>query len=126
MISNIYNKCINRVKEYLPKNMKKVKIESIEKAISESINEASKINNIDEDNDIQNIKNDNEKYRRENIQLRLDNLKLHEENKKMHELILKINKDNEELNSINKDLSSIVEQFEKIDLKNTIGIYTEK
>lgn len=122
-ISNIYNKCINRVKEILPKNMKKEKIESIENAIRESINETSKLNDIDENN---NIKIDYEKYKKENIQLRIDNLNLHKENKKMHELILKINKDNEEMNNINKELSSIVEQFEKMDLKNTVGIYTEE
>lgn len=119
-ISDIYNKCINRVKQNLPKNMKKEKIKSIESAIKESINEVSK------QDDENNIKIDYEKYKKENIQLRLDNLKLHKENEKKHEMILKIHKDNEEIYNINKELSSIVEKFEKIDLKNTVGIYTEE
>lgn len=120
----LYNKYIDNIKEILPKNMKKEKIESI----IENINEIIKLsrNFYYNEKDIQEIKEKKDIYKRENTQLRLDNLKLHEENEKLHEIILKLNQNIEHVNKTNKELSEFVSKFENIDINNTIGIYTEE
>jgi hypothetical protein len=120
----LYNNYIDKIKEILPKNMKKEKIESI----IENINEIIKLSRDSDysEKDIQEIKEKKDIYKRENTQLRLDNLKLHEENKKLHEIILKLNQNIEDVNKINKELSEIVEKLENIDINNTVGIYTEE
>ncbi|KAI9244173.1 hypothetical protein BY458DRAFT_529871 [Sporodiniella umbellata] len=75
---------------------------------------------------------DEEKYlrqidelKRENTQLRLDNLRIHKESKAQNEIILRLTRDIKELRSINEDLYKIAEEYEKIDIDGTIGIYAE-
>lgn len=133
-IENIYNNkmdvnnnYINEIKTILPKNMKKEKIEHIEKIVTKILNMDICDDEVDKYNE--KIK----KLKKENTQLRLDNLKFHEEKKKiitkmneMHEIILKLDKNNKELTESNDDLIKIVEKFEKIDINNTVGIYTEE
>lgn len=133
-IENIYNNkmdvnnnYINEIKTILPKNMKKEKIEHIEKIVT-------KILNMDIcDDEVDKYNEKVKKLKKENTQLRLDNLKIHEEKKKiitkmneMHEIILKLDKYNKELIESNDDLIKIVEKFEKIDINNTVGIYSEE
>lgn len=117
---NIY---IDKIKNVLPKNMKKEKL----KIIEDTINEILKLNkNFNEHDNIEKLTKENNKYRNENIQLKLDNLKLHDENKKRHELIMKLYNDNSELNDNNEKLVEIAKQFENMKLKNTVGIYSEE
>lgn len=124
---DVKNNYIDEIKKVLPKNMKKEKIEHIENIINKILNKD--IYNDKEDkynNQIKELKN-------ENTQLRLDNLKIHEENQKtnikmyeMHKTILILDKNNKELRESNDELVKIVEVFEKIDINNTVGIYTEE
>lgn len=124
---DVNNNYINEIKTILPKNMKKEKVEHIEKIVT-------KILNMDIcDDEVDKYNEKVKKLKKENTQLRLDNLKIHEEKKKiitkmneMHEIILKLDKDNKELIESNDDLIKIVEKFEKIDINNTVGIYTEE
>jgi hypothetical protein len=117
---NIY---LDKIKNVLPKNMKKEKIEIIE----DTINEILKLNDdFNKHENIEKITKENNKYINENIQLKLDNLKLHEENIKKHKLILKLHNNNEELNESNEKLSEIAKQFENMNLKNNVGIYSEE
>lgn len=120
----LYNKYIDNIKEVLPKNMKKEKIENIIKNINEIIKISQ--NYYYNEKEIQEIKEEKDIYKRENTQLRLDNLKLHEENQKLHEIILKLNQNIEDVNKTNKELSEIIEKLENIDVNNTVGIYTEE
>lgn len=117
---NIY---LDKIKNVLPKNMKKDKIKIIEDTIDEILKLNEKINEHD---NIDKLIKENNKYKNENIQLKLDNLKLHDENKKRHELIMKLHNDNSELNENNEKLIEIAKQFENMDLKNTVGIYSEE
>ena len=120
-ISNIYNKCINRVKEILPKNMKKEKIEYIENVINKILEKS-----IYDDFDKDIYDNKLKELKKENTQLRLDYLKIHEENKKLHKIIQKLDDNNKELRESNDELIKIAEEFEKINLNGNVGIYTEE
>lgn len=116
------NSYIDEIKKVLPKNMKKEKIEHIESIINKILQQDIYDNNTEDNNNKDRIK----ELKRENMQLRLDNLKIHEENKKIHKIILKLNNDNKELRESNDELVKIVEDFEKINIKGTVGIYTEE
>lgn len=112
---------IEKIKKVLPKNMKKEKIEHIENTINEILNQGI-YDNCDKDGYNNKIK----ELKSENTQLRLDNLKMHEENKKMHEIILILDKDNKDLRESNNGLVKIAEEFEKLNVNGTVGIYTEE
>lgn len=115
------NSYIEKIKKVLPKNMKKDKIELIENTIKEILTN-SICDNCDEYGDKDKIK----ELKKENTQLRLDNLKIHEDNNKMHEIILMLDKDNKELRESNDGLVKIAEEFEKLNVNGTVGIYTEE
>lgn len=115
------NRYIEKIKKVLPKNMKKEKIEHIENTINEILNQGI-YDNCDKDSYKDKIK----ELKSENIQLKLDNLKMHEENKKMHEIILNLDKDNKYLRESNDGLVKIAEEFEKLNVNGTLGIYTEE
>lgn len=78
---NEIDKYINKIKDILPKNMKKEKIKNIEELINQII--------IISKNDINILKYNN-------------NLKLDENDKKIHELSLRLNKINNDLEGIYK------------------------
>lgn len=78
---NEIDKCINKIKDILPKNMKKEKVKIIEELINQII--------IISKNDMNILKYNN-------------NLKLDENDKKIHDLLLRLNKINNVLEEIYK------------------------